>query len=190
MASKYLTSEPDETRYEISASGVITSVDEAWSACALQNSARHLLAKNVIGTPIWEYISDCETRELYRHIIARAREREDVIAFPFRCDAPEVVRHMRMEVWPLPDGGVQFRSHVVARRMRAAQEILDTKTARSSDVLRMCSWCKKVLMPTNTWVEVEAAVMALELFGAGPLPALSHGVCPSCLENMRREPWA
>jgi hypothetical protein len=34
------------------------------------------------------------------------------------------------------------------------------------------------------WVEVETAIAELDLFGQVPLPRISHGICPSCSENL------
>jgi len=46
-------------------------------------------------------------------------------------------------------------------------------------VLRIGSWCKRVYTDA-AWLEVEDAVERLGLFESEELPAISHGMCPSC----------
>jgi hypothetical protein len=45
----------------------------------------------------------------------------------------------------------------------------------------MCSWCKRVRQE-GRWLDLEEGVQELELLSRGPLPEISHGMCPACIE--------
>ena len=51
-------------------------------------------------------------------------------------------------------------------------------------LLRMCSWCKKIEMDQTRWSEVEDAVDELRLFERDKVPGITHGVCPSCSDQL------
>ena len=63
---------------------------------------------------------------------------------------------------------------------RAAVALLDTAVSRTRDLVKMCSWCKKVWIPEEEWLEVEAAVTNLRLFDRSTMPGVTHGICEPC----------
>jgi hypothetical protein len=64
--------------------------------------------------------------------------------------------------------------------MRERVELLDVGVSRDSDLVTMCSWCRRVLAAEDRWKEVEIAIQLLGLFEGDSLPGISHGVCPEC----------
>jgi hypothetical protein len=63
------------------------------------------------------------------------------------------------------------------------QPILDPEAPRGTDMLTMCGWCDRFEVG-DEWVEVEEAAKRLGLFVRSELPAISHGICPSCSEML------
>ena len=173
-----MTSLPhDRLAYRIDRSDVITAVNDAWEPFAQANDASHLA--NVLGQSVWDHVSDDTTRQVYRDLIAGVR-RGRTVTFTYRCDAPGLRRFMRMTMLPEPDGAVGFDSIVERAEPRAPVPLLAPPDDRpGSDVLRMCSWCKRVHLD-EAWREVEVAVERLGLFHGGPMPGLTHGMCEAC----------
>ena len=167
----------DRLTYRIDRGDVITAVDDAWAPFARANGAPQLA--DVLGRPLWDYVSDDTTRQVYRDLVARVRAGHDA-TFPYRCDAPALRRFMRMTMRAAPQRGVVFESEVVRTEARPVPLLLDQKPAGSSGVIvRVCSWCKRVHV-RETWQEVEIAVERLDLFAGGPSPSLTHGMCEDC----------
>lgn len=171
--------------YEIDGQNRITGVNHAWFDEAQTAGDARLKDERIIGRDLWELIQDSSTRHLYETMISRGRARVRPVGFRFRCDTPGLRRLLHMEVAPRADGHVAFAVTLVASQPRAEVELLHIGRARSDAFIRMCGWCKRVPLPGGAWVEVEQAIHAMHLFESpGPLPAISHGICPECMHKM------
>jgi len=182
---------PDEKEsmyiHRIDSAHRIVFVNQAWVDFASANDADHLRADKVLGTSLWDYISDLETIFLYKTILGRATEEGRTLRFPFRCDSPDVIRHMEMRVSRLPDASYEFVSLSLREETRTSLQLLCPSIQRSDELIRMCSWCKKIDLSDNRWVEVEEAVRLLGLFTVQPLPQITHGACPECYAQVLAE---
>lgn len=171
--------------YEIDGQNRITTVNRAWFDEAQTAGDERLKDERVIGRDLWELIQDRSTRHLYETKIGRARERAQPASFRFRCDTPDQRRLLHMEVTLRESGHVAFEVKLVESQPREPVELLRVGRAPSDALIRMCSWCKRVPLPDGVWVEVEQALDVLHLFEAsGPLPAITHGICPACMDKM------
>ena len=169
--------------YEIDAEDRIIRVSPTWSPVALAAGAPGLQDDLVVGRPLWDFITDPTTRQLYAAMLERARTVARPLAFGFRCDTPTERRLMQMRLTGMPAGGVAFEVRVIAVQARPAVALLDAGTPRRG-MVRMCSWCKRLPVPSGEWLEVEDAVKVLDLLDAAPLPAITHGICPQCYEGV------
>ena len=88
-----------------------------------------------------------------------------------------------MEIVPDEKAGIRFRNWLVHEELRESVRLLEIETARSQEFLIICSWCKRVKLDEDVWVEVEEAVQKLGLFETAVLPQLSHGMCPDCAQT-------
>lgn len=168
--------------YTLNANDELISVDGQWDAFATANGGAHLTSPNVLGRSIWDFVSDPTTRLLYRDVLARVRH-DRTVTFTFRCDAPDCRRLLAMTVLGKPGGWVVFEIRTISEERREPQRLLDLATLRSSDLLRLCGWCKKVDV-SGRWTEVEEAVVALGLFDQAVLPQVTHGICETCYTSM------
>jgi hypothetical protein len=173
--------------YRIDANDIVIFVDHNWLAFAQENDARFLIDPAGWHQSLWKFITGLETRYLYRMMIEKVRTTGKVMSIPFRCDSPGRRRFMEMHIVPLPEHQVEFRSHILRQERRASVRLLDGSRVRSSDLITMCSWCKRVKVPPESWEEVEEAVKDLDLFGASRLPQITHGMCPLCHDFYRTE---
>jgi hypothetical protein len=87
---------------------------------------------------------------------------------------------MELAIAPLSDRELSISSQLIREEPREHSALLDTGPGRSDEFVKICSWCKRVLLPPSDWCEVEVAVRRLGLFDSNALPNLTHGVCPDC----------
>lgn len=173
--------------YSVDRNDRITDVSQDWECFARDNQGSGLAAPLVIGKSLFKFISNPDTQEVYRMLMIRVRTSCQPLSFPYRCDAPDRRRFLQMDISPLRDNGLRFDSCIVREETREPVALLDVNTPRSSKILIVCSWCKKVRLPEGYgWVEVEDAVDRLGLFDAARLPMLSHAICPHC-RNVARD---
>ncbi|MDZ7752473.1 MAG: hypothetical protein U5S82_12550 [Gammaproteobacteria bacterium] len=173
----------DRFTYAIDATDRIDSVSAEWLAFAARNDSPHLTERSVIGRSLFDFITEPTTAQIYRIAIQRVRDNEESITVPFRCDGPHCRRFMELHMSPRADGGVCFESRLLQEEPRPTVMLLDATLAHGSDLLKMCSWCKR-LMVEGTWMEVEEAIARLRLFDSRRLPEVSHGICPQCREGL------
>jgi hypothetical protein len=174
------TTQLGDSSYSIDSDDKITAIDEAWLAFARSNCAPELERGQVIGESLWRYIADLETRYLYGVVLERVREHEAPIMLPFRCDSADRRRFMRLVVSPLKQGSIQIDSVLEREEKREAVRLLENNAGRSQDFIVMCSWCKQVQVSQDNWLEVEDAVVHMELFASEELPGITHGICRPC----------
>lgn len=164
--------------YELDDRFRIVSLDPGWSAFACENGAPELAAPGPIGRPIWDYISDATTAHMWRQIFGKVLGAGEPMVVPIRCDSPTARRFLELVVAPVPGSGLRVSSTVV--RVEARREVpLPAAGAAGEAMLRMCSWCQRVLAG-DQWIEPEQLVTRLRLFESGPLPDITHGMCPDC----------
>jgi hypothetical protein len=167
--------------YAIDEHDHLIRVDEGYYRFAKENGWDE--AGSSLGRSLWDYVAGGELRKLQRLLVRRVRDEVGDVELPFRCDGPDVRREMNIRIVARPGG----RAVLFAARLRSEeardlpQRLLDPATPRSDEMLAMCGWCDRFEVD-GEWVEVEEAARRLELFNRPELPALSHGVCPTCSE--------
>lgn len=172
----------DEIHYRVNDRDEIVFVNEAWDTFASANSGEHLTALQVLGRPLWGFITDGTTRVLYQDILARVRSGRS-LQFVLRCDSPECRRLLEMQVSHGRDDVTDFRIRTLSREARQPQLLFASDRPHSEELLRVCGWCKKV-DTGGCWVEVEEAVSSLRLFERPRLPGVTHGICEDCYSRM------
>jgi hypothetical protein len=169
--------------YAIDEHDHLIRVDPGYYSFAEENGWEE--ASTSLGRSLWDYVAGQEMVKLQRLLVRRIRDGVGDVELPFRCDGPEVRREMKIRIVARPGGRVVLFS----ARMRSEeardlpQLLLDPETPRSDEVLEMCGWCDRFEVD-GEWVEVEEAARRLELFNRSELPALSHGICPTCNEML------
>jgi hypothetical protein len=179
------------TVYRLDPHDVITRVNSAWRAFAVENGAP-ALASSVVGTSLWAHVGGTETRRLYSAVLATVRAAGRSVTLPYRCDAPDERRWMQLTVRPLGRGHLQIVSALVRRAARTPVPLLDATLPRGDWPLLVCGWCSRVrtvaqgavgVPAAAPWVPVEA--LPAVLTGAAALPRLVHDACPDCADEVR-----
>lgn len=174
----------EPTVYETDARGIIRRVGGGWAPFASANGGEALPGANVIGRPLREFVSDLTTREIYDRLMERALEGH-TLSVPFRCDAPDRRRWMRLCLTPTK-AGLRFEVHTEREEAREPVELLAAERPVGEGMLNMCGWCKRIEVGSR-WLEVELAIEALGLFERSVLPDVSHGICPDCFDHLEAQ---
>lgn len=164
--------------------GTIIAVNDEWVSFAAENDAPELVREAVVGRPIWDFMSGKETRHISRLLLEKARNSGKRLFIPYRCDSPGMRRFLEMELAPLENGSVEFRSRHLRSEKRDKIELLDRSAERSGEFVVICSWCRRVRCD-GAWIEVDEAVSRLHLFSSSALPQLTHGICADCNDLVR-----
>jgi hypothetical protein len=174
--------------YRIDGNGIIAQVGDSWRRFADENfGGPSCDPANVIGSSLLDIIHDTETRHLYETLFHWVRERGRPTTIPFRCDSPDRRRFLELEIVPLSNDAIEFRSRVIRTERREPVDLLNNKRECSDELVRICSMCKKIAVSETEWREVESAIAALKLFEKERMPRLSHGLCPTCFREAMKE---
>jgi hypothetical protein len=178
--------DPREFIHRIDSEGRISFVNDAWLAFAAENGWSTTVSQ-VVGSLLMQQIADAETRHIYRLLIDRTLGEGHRSRFLYRCDSPDYRRLMEMRISKSAPDQVEFCSRVLHLKQRDAFDVLDPAfRKRSKAIVTVCSWCKAFLAD-HAWLEVEQAIGRLGLFTETGLPRISHGICPTCSQLMKRE---
>ena len=170
--------------YRIDRDDVVVAVGADWVEFARENEA-HELAAAPTGRTLWDSIDDESLRDLWRAAVAKVRSSATPITLPFRCDGPNARRWFEMTLTPLDDDAVCFRSELVFEMARPELPVLLRHVERDDDagVVEICTWCASG-NDGGVWRPVEELLSRQRLLEADPPPAVTHGICPDCVEEM------
>lgn len=93
-----------------------------------------------------------------------------------------------MTITPEPEGTVHFQCVLAFEEARSPVSFLDLRAERD-EALRpvpLCSWCGRG-QHGSAWLDIEELVQAAGLLERASMPAISHGICASCREEMSAE---
>jgi len=158
----------------------IIFVNEHWLNFARENDADGLIKSSILGQSLWKFICDDSTIHLYQTMLARARKEKLSFSIPFRCDSPDYRRFMEMKITPSGNEAISFESWIVKLEPREHVGLFEAGHERSDELIRVCSYCKKIFAAESGWHDVEEAITLLDLFSAEKLPQITHTICPSC----------
>jgi len=172
--------DPRRFIYAVDPADNIVFVNQDWLNFARDNDFYAVQRDAVIGDHLWHHVADPAVQHLYKTIFDRVRDGARLSDLAYRCDAPDCRRYMQMDICRLGGEMVRITSRIVREEFRDPVPLLSDFQDRSEDIVTICSFCKKVRMRADLWVEVETAIRRLGLAAAWPLPHLSHGICEAC----------
>jgi hypothetical protein len=170
----------DPVIYRIDANDRITWVNPAWSRFAIDNGAPEL-SGDMMGKPLFSFITGSEVAALHAALLKKVREGRGPVDVPFRCDAPDRRRCMRMHIALLPEQSVEYRCETLHEESRPPLALL-----QRPGMIRLCSWCKRVEVEGH-WHEPEDAITELGLFEGNELPGVTHTICGDCYHSLMSE---
>ncbi len=179
-----MTEDKPEVVYRINAHDILISFNKEWDIFAAENHSPAMHSEKVGHTSIWAYIHDFETKHIHETLLTRVRADRQLWQLPFRCDSPEMRRFMEMDIIHVGQGTVEYRCRTLHTEKRQPLPPSPHAVQPQGPFLRMCSWCKKMDGGHDAWLEIEDAVVALDLLGRDTLPPISHTMCDHCLATL------
>jgi len=184
----------DEIAYVTDLQGTIISLNPApWANFANANDSPELAAADaVVGRPLESFFSGAPVVNQFKVLFAQVASGErDHIRYPYRCDAPESERAMRLCMSAIRDESgtpqaVLFQTVLLSEVERTAFNVISTisKNNLKTDlpVQSICSYCKRLEWPAESgnWLEVEEYDAA----GGSADVRLSHGACEPCVNTV------
>ncbi|MFN2567589.1 MAG: ATP-binding protein, partial [Gemmatimonadaceae bacterium] len=123
------------TIYAVDLDGRITLINRAWSRFAQMNGAPHLADESVVlGSSIWNAISDIAPRQQVEHAMATLRTgRAQSVTWEFPCGSPDEERVFVMQVSALREGhtvtGFVFSTVDITPSHRSREVLIETGMA-------------------------------------------------------------
>lgn len=168
-----------------------------WNHFARTNNGEHLLdGAGVIGHSLLTFISGDGVRRTWARAFDAVRSgKRRAVQIMTRCDSPGVRRELAVTVTPVYAAGqitrILVQSLAVAEQARPRMGLYDfmalNARAAASDlpVLGMCSYCQRVRHPAGS-ADGEGVWMTAEDYyqrGGHASVRISHGMCPSCIDQ-------
>jgi hypothetical protein len=169
--------------YSIDKLNNIVYVNGEWDRFALANDGHEFTGSKVLNRSFWDFVSGETLRQLYFSIFRQVRAGK-ILQFDFRCDSPDLRRFLNVRITSTRDSSVWFETTTIKTEEREASALFKRRPMPTEGPVIVCSWCNKVKIGGNLWVEAEKAVKALSFFEKDAVPQLSHGICTHCYDDI------
>jgi hypothetical protein len=169
-----------------------------WNSFARANSGEHLLdGAGVVGRSLLSFISGDGVRQTWARAFDAVRSgKRRAVQIMTRCDSPGVRRELAVTVTPVHAAGqiaqILVQSLALSEQARPRMGLYDfmalnAQAAAGSGlpILGMCSYCQRVRHPAGSadgegvWVTAEDYCHR----GGHASVRISHGICPSCIDQ-------
>ena len=179
--------------YVVEPSGQILACGSRnWDAFAQANGSASFVSSAVVGHDLFDYVKGKDVRCTYDYCLkALSSGRHRSFEIPFRCDAPELRREMRLSIRPIVVDdtmiAVLFQSLLTSETIRPPIDLFDTNAVIANitndrrPIVSMCSFCHAVRSlaeqeEKRPWMSAESYYR----YGGSSDVRISHGVCPAC----------
>lgn len=76
----------------------IVMINGQWDDFARENNGINIYVNDIRGNSIWQYISGDPTKMWFDVLLQRVKLKKISIERPYRCDSPDLKRHMKMQI--------------------------------------------------------------------------------------------
>lgn len=168
--------------YRIDGNDRLVELSPSWDEFAACNEAPTLFRELVLERSIWDFIVSDSTRMIYDIVFSRLRSKETCrLEFRYRCDSPDTIRYMRMEMVSRRPRCITLKSQVLREEKNNLPVVI---TANDTSYIKRCSLCLK-LAERSTRIEF---VQVEEFFSRHPglknQLSVHYGLCPECKATM------
>ena len=176
-----IASDRQRFQYRVDQDDNIVWVNSWWLAFARENDAVELANSSLVGQSLWESIADEQTRAMYRDIHERVRGNDQTRVVPFRCDSPTLKREMQLFITGTSESNdLLYEGRILRVTPTKYLSVLDTRRPRRDSFLTVCSCCKRVLLESYGWLDLEQVTEKLQLDAMQKLPSWRQTLCPRC----------
>lgn len=167
-----------ETIWVIDAGNVICEVNDVYKQFAIDNGAPDL-AESSIGMNVIQVIRGPVVVHLYESLLAEIRRTREPVDLTFRCDSPNFWRRLAMHAQADDQGQITFATRMLAGGPMDLHVPVAADATCDEQVVRMCSWCNRILTSTG-WQEAPQAVAEMRLLEFPPREGMTHTICKDC----------
>lgn len=171
--------------YRLDECNRITEVNEAWRRFAIDNGGGSLLAENVIGRPLHEFISGDITRMFVSALLQATRLTGQTRTVHYRCDSAETKRYMAMDIVPISATHLISRHRVLRELKLAVSTSFTAQKAGQKTLIKRCSMCNRVTRNGAPPMEPEHAGKLGWLNRADDTLVI-YFVCRECKERVEK----
>lgn len=150
----------------------IVRTNDGWTRFALANGGEATPQRCQPGYRIDDALP-ASLRDFYIAAFERAFAARRPFEHDYECSSADVLRRMRMIVYPIADSFLLFVHSV--RFEEEHVRIPAEMPSSHAGLPTMCAHCRRVRGPNGSWLWVPA-------FVASPPPNVSHGLCEPCAE--------
>jgi hypothetical protein len=93
---------------------------------------------------------------------------------------------MILSIQLIEENQISFESKIIKEELHKYIQLLDPSTKRSIEFIKICGWCKKVFV-NDMWLEIEHAIIRLNLFEYPHTPQTINSVCPFCKNDVMKK---
>lgn len=148
------TPPPPSTCYWLDADDRIVGVCGAWDRFARENDGGSALAADVVGRPVWRFMTGDQTRMWLDALLQRVRLNGKPIERPYRCDSPDQKRFMRMTISSAGSGRLQLHHSVLHTESIANRLNLRYSMLNEDRIFTRCSICNRLRVNFH-WEEID-----------------------------------
>ena len=168
--------------YHIDKDDKIFHVNKSWNEFAVENDSSHLV-NSVLEKPIWDYISDGLVKNLYKELISAVRITKEAVHISFRCDSPEKMRFLEMQLFPLMDDGIAFHNILLREKTKEEGFTAEIIAIMAQAGFSMCSSCNRINVG-GEWMELVDALKERKIEGTTLIA--HYGMCSECATSLNK----
>ncbi len=199
ISAQQLLDAIDGVAYLVDGRGIIRAIGTAaWQRFAIDNGVPRLTIDSVIGTSLFASMEGATVRDACRRLHESVCDgRRPVVAYEYRCDAPDMERRMRMSISPVirPCGPIMalYQSQIVDEAPRLPLGLLsaDRRAAAAGrhprgEQMVLCSFCHDIEWPIGVAQPGQIWIGIAEYYRRGGTSdvEVSHGICPECIARV------
>ena len=170
--------------HTIDATNRIVAVNSAWLQFMRTILPFPIEAQDVIGRPMWDFVSGTQVRQLWEVLFDRVRNVGAPVFVPMRSDTANLRRVLDVELHPMAERSIRQVFELVWTEPRPRVALFDHSQPRNEATLTCCAWCNRIQVRLGMWQEIEDAQLTLRIEAAPTLPSLTRGVCSSCKQSL------
>jgi hypothetical protein len=178
----------NDLSYRLDSQDRIVEVGGDWDRVARENDGTDVLADRIIGTKLYAHVTDGPSRMFVWTMLDSVRKLFRPSTKLYRCDSPDLKRHMEMTILPETGGGLLVQHRLIKTEKQPARVRFSGRPAGRVGralVLR-CTMCVK-LKVGGIWHEPDAETLK-SLEQSDGVAQVAYGICEDCSDAARRPP--
>jgi hypothetical protein len=175
-----------DVSYRLDDQDRIVEVNSNWDRIARENDGEAVVADRILGTKLYAHVTDEPSRMYVWTMLDSVRKLFRPSVKLYRCDSPDLKRHMEMTILPESGGGLLVKHRLIRiEKMPLRVRFISQAGGHPPLVLR-CTMCVKLKIE-GVWLAPDATVLAGVSQSDGA-SRVAYSICEDCRDAARRPP--